>query len=133
MEKVKSVCEIKEGLDGSGYFSKELINRMMVEFKRAGRVLTDIYITQNDAEDVKEWVDNDISPEVREEIFNNNGIWNLTIHKLPEVSLDLSGKTQVIGFDFSNNDISDDQKLSHANTHLASGGSEVFCIGLIDR
>ena len=42
---------------GSKFLSKELINSMLVGFKRVHRSLTDLYIAPEDAADIREWTD----------------------------------------------------------------------------
>lgn len=42
------IYEINPASTGAGYLSKELLNRMIVGFKRVGRTLTDIYISPED-------------------------------------------------------------------------------------
>ena len=42
------IYEINPASTGAGYLSKELINKMMVGFKRIGRVLTDLYVSPED-------------------------------------------------------------------------------------
>jgi len=65
--------------------SKELINKMIVGFKRTGRTLTDLYVSPEDAADIREWTDTDIDPVTRREIFQAGGmgnIWNVTLHEI---------------------------------------------------
>ena len=42
------IYEIAPASTGAGYLSKELINKMMVGFKRIGRKLTDLYVSPED-------------------------------------------------------------------------------------
>lgn len=42
------IYEIQPGSSGAGYLSKELINKMIVGFKRIGRTLTDLYVSPED-------------------------------------------------------------------------------------
>jgi hypothetical protein len=79
------IYEINPASTGAGYLSKELINKMMVGFKRIGRVLTDLYVSPEDAADIREWTDTDIDPTTRREIFQAAGmgsIWNVTLHEV---------------------------------------------------
>jgi len=79
------IYEISNSSTGAGYLSKELINKMMVGFKRIGRQLTDIYIAPEDAADIREWTDTDIDPVTRREIFQASGmgsIWNVQLHEV---------------------------------------------------
>jgi hypothetical protein len=77
------IYEINPASTGAGYLSKELINRMIVGFQRIGRKLTDLYVSPEDAADIREWTDTDIDPVTRREIFQASGmgsIWNVTLH-----------------------------------------------------
>lgn len=124
-------CEIPADSKGAGCLSKELINRMLVSFMRCGCTLTDLYISPAEIEDIGEWAETpDITEEERKAITNTNNVWRLTFHKMGIVS---SGKSRVIGFDFTDSGLSEDQKLFHAKTQLSGNGSEVCGIGLIDR
>jgi hypothetical protein len=70
---------------GAGYLSLELINKMMVGFSRLGRTLTDLYLSPEDAADIREWTDTDIDPVTRREIFQTAGmgrIWNVQLHEV---------------------------------------------------
>ncbi len=79
------IYEINPASTGAGYLSKELINRMIVGFKRVGRTLTDLYVSPEDAADIREWTDTDIDPVTRREIFQAAGmgsIWNVTLREI---------------------------------------------------
>lgn len=79
------IYEINPTAQGAGYLSKELINKMIVGFKRTGRTLTDLYVSPEDAADIREWTDTDIDPVTRREIFQASGmgrIWNVTLHEI---------------------------------------------------
>ena len=79
------IYEIAPGSVGVGFLSKELINKMIVGFKRTGRTLTDLYMSPEDAADIREWCDTDIDPVTRREIFQAAGmgvIWNVTLHEV---------------------------------------------------
>jgi hypothetical protein len=79
------IYEIDPASTGAGYFSKELINKMMVGFKRIGRTLTDLYLSPEDAADIREWTDTDIDPITRREIFQASGmgsVWNIQLHEV---------------------------------------------------
>lgn len=133
MKKEIKICEISTGTKGSGYLSRELLNKMIVEFKRAGHVLTDIYITQKGVDDINGWTDVDLSVEEREEMFNNTGnSWNVNIHK---VDIDSSGKSLILGFDFENSEMSEVQKLTCGEVYFSGGNldAEVFGVGVINR
>ena len=79
------IYELNPASTGAGYLSKELINKMIVGFKRIGRTLTDLYVSPEDAADIREWSDTDIDPVTRREIFQASGmgsIWNVTLHEV---------------------------------------------------
>lgn len=79
------IYEIQPGATGAGYLSKELINKMIVGFKRTGRKLTDLYISPEDAADIREWTDTDIDPVTRREIFQASGmgqVWNVRLNEV---------------------------------------------------
>ena len=79
------IYEIAPSSTGAGYLSKELINKMLVGFKRIGRTLTDLYISPEDAADIREWTDTDIDPVTRREIFQASGmgsIWNVKLNEI---------------------------------------------------
>jgi hypothetical protein len=77
------IYEIAHSATGHGYLSKELINKMMVGFQRIGRTLTDLYVSPEDAADIREWTDTDIDPITRREVFQAAGmgsIWQVSLH-----------------------------------------------------
>ncbi|MCK5015702.1 MAG: hypothetical protein KAS32_01405, partial [Candidatus Peribacteraceae bacterium] len=79
------VYEVAAASTGAGYLSKELINQMIIGFKRTGRTLTDLWISPEDAADVREWTETDIDPVTRREIFQAAGmgaIWNIQFHEM---------------------------------------------------
>jgi hypothetical protein len=79
------IYEINPASTGAGYFSKELVNKMMVGFKRTGRTLTDLYLSPEAAADIREWTNTDIDPVTRREIFQSSGmgsIWNVQLHEV---------------------------------------------------
>jgi len=83
-----SIYEVDAAAQGAGYLSKELINKMMVGFQRLGRSLTDLWVSPEDAADIREWTETDIDPVTRREIFQSAGmgsIWNVQLHVLPHL------------------------------------------------
>lgn len=77
------IYEVAAGSAGAGYLSKELINKMMVGMERVDRTLTDLFISPEDAADIREWSDTDIDPVTRREIWQAAGmgkVWNVTLH-----------------------------------------------------
>lgn len=79
------IYEINPASTGAGYLSKELINKMIIGFKRIGRTLTDLYVSPEDAADIREWTDTDIDPITRREIFQAAGmgsLWGVALHEI---------------------------------------------------
>lgn len=79
------IYEVGAAQPGAGYLSKELINKMMVGMVRNDRELTDLWVSPEDAADIREWTDTDIDPVTRREIFTAAGmgrIWNVRITQL---------------------------------------------------
>ena len=98
------IYEINPASTGAGYLSKELINKMMVGFKRIGRQLTDLYVSPEDAADIREWTDTDIDPVTRREIFQAAGmgsIWNVALHEVQHLGAtglyNINGSTSAYG------------------------------------
>lgn len=82
------IYEISSGSTGAGYLSKYLINKMMTGFKRLGRTLTDLYVSPEDAADIRLWTDTEIDPVTRREIFVGSGlgsIWRVTLHEVNQL------------------------------------------------
>lgn len=93
------VYEIGPSSTGAGYLSKELMNKMMVGFTRTGRTLTDLYVSPEDAADIREWTDTDIDPVTRREIFQSAGmgeIWKVRLHEVQH--LGATGLYNINGF-----------------------------------
>jgi hypothetical protein len=79
------VFQVPAGSTGEKFLSKELINLMMVGMKRVRRSLTDLYISPEDAADIREWTDTQVDPVTRREIFTASGmgkIWNINLHEV---------------------------------------------------
>lgn len=109
------VYELNPAATGAGYLSKELINRMIVGFQRLGRNLTDLYVSPEDAADIREWTDTDVDPVTRREIFQAAGmgsLWNVTLHTLQHL-----GATGLYNINGS---------TSSYGKFLADGGTENF-------
>ena len=82
------IYEVDSTATGAGYLSKQLINIMMVGMQRQGRKLTDLYVSPEDAADIREWTDTDIDPITRREIFQAAGmgqIWNVQLHEIRQL------------------------------------------------
>jgi hypothetical protein len=98
------IYEVAPTSVGAGYLSKELINKMIVGFKRLGRTLTHLYISPEDAADIREWTDTDIDPVTRREIFQAAGmgsIWNVQLVEVQHLGAtgmyNLNGSTSGYG------------------------------------
>jgi hypothetical protein len=98
------IYEINPASTGAGYLSKELINKMIVGFKRIGRTFTDLYVSPEDAADIREWTDTDIDPVTRREIFQAAGmgsIWNVRLHEIQHLGAtglyNINGSTAAYG------------------------------------
>jgi hypothetical protein len=79
------IFEVDPAAPGAGYLSKELINKMMVGMVRNDRQLTELWVSPEDAADIREWTDTDIDPVTRREIFQAAGlgrIWNVQLREL---------------------------------------------------
>lgn len=78
------IVEIAAAATGAGYLSKELINKMILEMRRNGRTLTDLFISPEDAADIREWTATDVSEDIRTQIFRaagmDAGFWGVRFH-----------------------------------------------------
>lgn len=98
------IYEVSPGSTGAGYLSKELINKMIVGFQRIGRKLTDLYVSPEDAADIREWTDTDIDPVTRREIFQAAGmgsLWNVSLNVVQHLGAtglyNINGSTSAYG------------------------------------
>lgn len=123
------IYELASSASGAGYLSKELINKMMVGFKRTGRTLTDLYVSPEDAADIREWTDTDIDPVTRREIFQAAGmgaIWNVSLHEIQHLGAtglyNINGHTAAYGkFIADSSDEYNSYSLDHPNVTNADG------------
>ncbi len=123
------IYEINPASTGAGYLSKELINKMIVGFKRTGRTLTDLYVSPEDAADIREWTDTDIDPVTRREIFQAAGmgsIWNVSLHEVQHLGAtgmyNINDSTSAFGkFLAAGNDMFNNYTLDNANITNADG------------
>jgi len=79
------VYQVAAGSTGEKFLSKELLNLMLVGFKHLRRSLTDLYISPEDAADIREWTETQIDPITRREIFQAAGlgkVWGINIHEV---------------------------------------------------
>ena len=122
------IYEIDPSSTGAGYFSKELINRMIVGFKRTGRTLTDIYLSPEDMADIREWTDTDIDPVTRREVFQSSGmskIWNITFHEVHHLGAtglyNINGAGSEFGKFVATNNTFNAYTISNPNVTAADG------------
>jgi hypothetical protein len=122
------IYEIDSSSTGAGYLSKELINKMIVGFKRTGRTLTDLYVSPEDAADIREWTDTDIDPVTRREIFQAAGmgsIWNVTLHEVQHLGAtgmyNINGDGSEYGKFIANGNVFNAYTLDHPNITAADG------------
>lgn len=112
---VPLTCKITAGGDGAGYFSKNLVSKLIITMKRAGYSLTDVFISPEDEDYIHEWEDDTtIDPTTRREILQAGElgvIWNVILHKREC----LTKTNKVYGFSFVD-DVAD-----------------AICVGIIDR
>ena len=71
------IYELLAGDAAAGYFSKELINRMIVGMERIGRQLNLLWIAPEDMADIREYTDTDVDPITRREIFTAAGLGSI--------------------------------------------------------
>jgi hypothetical protein len=71
------IYELPSGDAAAGYFSKELINRMIVGMERIGRNLNLLWISPEDMADIREYTDTDVDPITRREIFTAAGLGSI--------------------------------------------------------
>jgi hypothetical protein len=79
------IYEMPAGDPAAGYFSKELINRMIVGMKRLGRKINEIWLSPEDLADIREWTDVDVDPATRNRIFQAAGlgdIWGIQLREI---------------------------------------------------
>lgn len=80
-----AISQVAAPSTGAGYLSKELINQMMVGMERNGKELNQLWISPEDAADIREWTDTQIDPVTRREIFTAAGmgkIFNIELVKV---------------------------------------------------
>jgi hypothetical protein len=90
--------EMPAGDPAAGYFSKELINRMIVGAARSGQTLKTLWISPEDMADMREYTDRDVDPVTRREIFQAAGlgkVWGITFRVVPQ--LGVRGKFNIDG------------------------------------
>lgn len=123
-----AIYEVAAGSSGAGYLSKELINKMMVGFERNDRQLTDLYVSPEDAADIREWTETDIDPVTRREIFQAAGmgrIWNVQLHVIKHLGatgkFNINDSTSSFGIFKDTAGSFNDYTLTNANVVDANG------------
>jgi hypothetical protein len=75
----------------AGYFSKELVNRLIVGAARTGHKLTEILLSPEDLADIREWTDMDVDPHTRAMIFQAKGnlgeLWGIKLTELDQLGI----------------------------------------------
>jgi hypothetical protein len=122
------IYEVPGTDNGAGYLSKELINRMMVGMKRTDRTLTDLWVSPEDAADIREWTDTDIDPVTRREVFQAAGmgkIWGVQLHEMPHLGavgkFNINDETSSFGLFKDSSGSYNDYTLDNANVVDANG------------
>ena len=123
------IYEIAAADTGAGFFSKELLNKMMVGMKRAGRTLTDLYLSPEDLADVREWGVADVDDITRREIFVGaglNGVWKVRFHEIEQLGgqgkFNINSSTSEFGpFQADGGGLFNDYTLTNPNTVDANG------------
>jgi hypothetical protein len=122
------IYEVAAGSPGAGYLSKELINKMMVGMSRTDRQLTDLWVSPEDAADIREWTDTDIDPVTRREIFQAAGmgrIWNVQLRELKHLGavgkFNINDENSSFGIFKDSAGAYNDYTLTNANVVDANG------------
>jgi hypothetical protein len=129
------IYEVGVGGSGAGFLSKELINRMMVGMTRVDRTLTDLYVSPEDAADIREWTDTDVDPVTRREIFQAAGmgrIWNVQLHEIKHIGgvgkFNINGNTSAFGV-FLANGAGNFNNYHLDNPNIVDGNGEITTVG----
>lgn len=122
------IYEVAATSAGAGYLSKELINKMIVGFQRNDRELTQLWVSPEDAADIREWTETDIDPVTRREIFTAAGmgrIWNIELRVLKHLGavgkFNINDETSSFGIFQDSSGSYNDYTLTNANVVDANG------------
>lgn len=122
------IYEVDSAKPGAGYLSKELINKMMVGMIRNDRQLTTLWVSPEDAADIREWTDTDIDPVTRREIFTAAGmgrIWNVQLREIRQLGavgrFNINDETSSYGIFKDSAGAYNDYTLTNANIVDANG------------
>jgi hypothetical protein len=94
--------EMPVGDPTAGYFSKEIVNRMIVGMCRLGKTLKTLWLSPEDLADIREYTEADVDPITRREIFEASGlghIWGINLEA--HVELGIRGIYNIHGKDSS--------------------------------
>jgi hypothetical protein len=123
-----AIYEVAAAQPGAGYLSKEIINKMMVGMNRTDRTLTDLWVSPEDAADIREWTETDIDPVTRREIFQASGmgsVWNVQLHVLKHLGatgkFNINDSTSSFGIFLDTAGSFNDYTLTNANIVDANG------------
>ena len=92
------IYEMPTGDATAGYFSKELLNRIIVGAESRGKRINLVWISPEDMADIREWTEADVDPITRREILQVGGmgsIWDINLVAQP--SLGIKGKYNING------------------------------------
>jgi hypothetical protein len=115
---------------GAGFLSKELLNKLILIMKRNGRTLTDLWISPEDAADIREWSGSDVDDFTRREIFQagglDSGFWGVQFHIVNHLGaqgkFNINGSTSDFGvFKADGSDEYNDYSLDNPNLVDANG------------
>ena len=133
------VNQIPAGATGEKFLSKELINMMIVGMKRTRRSLTDLYISPEDAADIREWTDTQVDPTTRREIFQAAGmgnIWNVNMHEVFQLGASgrfninstatTYGVFQAAGGSFNNYDLTNENVVDANGMVTTAGETQIY-------
>lgn len=95
-----NIYQLSAGDPASGYFSKELINRILVAAQRYRKNVQMLWVSPEDMADIREYTESDVDPQTRREIFQAAGrgsIWNIQLRMLND--LGVKGNANINSFD----------------------------------
>jgi hypothetical protein len=91
-----NIYELPPGDPAAGYFSKELINRILVAAQRYHKNVNLLWVSPEDMADIREYTETDVDPTTRKEIFEAAGmgsIWSINLRVVD--SLGIRGKANI--------------------------------------
>lgn len=125
------IYQMTPGDQAAGYFSKELLNRMLVGAQRLGKNIHELWISPEDMADIREYTDVDVDPTTRREIFQAAGlsqIWGIRFRVIESIGVrghyNINDRTSQFGpfkGDPSTNRFND-YSITHGNVLDENGG-----------